>query len=83
MADVTKDPATAEETSDTGLSEAQIAVHWREEEYYPPPKAFKEQANANDKSILERFAPDRRVFCPGLLDQLFCFQPQTATEHFG
>src|SRR6201989_3599889 len=59
MADVTKDPATAEETSDTGLSEAQIAVHWREEEYFPPPPAFKEQANAGDEAILERFTEER------------------------
>ncbi len=37
------------------VSEAQIAVHWREEEYYPPPPKFVEQANANDPAILERF----------------------------
>jgi len=33
------------------VSEAQIAVHWREEEYYPPPPKFVEQANANDPAI--------------------------------
>ena len=32
-------------------SEAQIAVHWREEEYYPPPASFVAQANANDPAI--------------------------------
>jgi hypothetical protein len=38
-------------------SENQIAVHWREEEYYQPPEEFKAQANANDDSILGRFSP--------------------------
>ena len=45
------------------LSEAQIAVHWREEEYYPPPAAFVAQANASDPAILERFAEDRFPEC--------------------
>ena len=44
-------------------SEAQIAVHWREEEYIEPPTAFVEQANAPDASILERFAEDRFPGC--------------------
>jgi acetyl-CoA synthetase len=38
------------------VSEAQIAVHWREEEYYYPPAAFIGQANAADPAILERFS---------------------------
>jgi acetyl-CoA synthetase len=38
-------------------SENQIAVHWREEEYYQPPEEFKGQANANSDSILEHFSP--------------------------
>src|SRR5512142_862187 len=38
------------------LSEAQIAVHWREEEYYDPPAAFVAQANAADPAIFERFS---------------------------
>ena len=33
------------------LSEAQIAVHWREEEYYQPPAKFIAQANAGDPAI--------------------------------
>ena len=45
------------------LSEAQIAVHWREEEYYPPPAAFVAQANASDPAILERFAEDSFPEC--------------------
>ncbi len=45
------------------VSEAQIAVHWREEEYYPPPPKFVEQANAKDPAILERFTEDKFPDC--------------------
>jgi len=45
------------------VSEAQIAVHWREEEYYPPPPKFVEQANANDRAIFERFTEDKFPGC--------------------
>jgi acetyl-CoA synthetase len=38
------------------VSEAQIAVHWREEEYYQPTPSFIGQANASDPSIYERFS---------------------------
>ena len=38
------------------VSESQIAVHWREEEYYYPPESFTGQANANDPAIFDRFA---------------------------
>ena len=38
------------------VSEAQIAVHWREEQYYPPPPSFVAQANAHDPAIFGRFA---------------------------
>src|SRR5579875_101592 len=44
------------EAQDVQVSEAQIAVHWREEEYYSPPPKFIGQANASDPAILERFA---------------------------
>ncbi len=37
------------------VSEAEIAVHWREEAYIPPPPRFVAQANAADPSIFERF----------------------------
>ena len=33
----------------TEVSEAQIAVHWKEEEYFQPPKKFIEQANMKDQ----------------------------------
>ncbi|HEY3193796.1 MAG TPA: acetate--CoA ligase [Candidatus Dormibacteraeota bacterium] len=42
--------------SEVQVSEAEIAVHWREEEYYSPSPKFIGQANANDPAILERFA---------------------------
>ena len=38
------------------LSEAQIAVHWREEDYYYPPAKFIGQANASDPTIFARFS---------------------------
>ncbi|HTZ92830.1 MAG TPA: acetate--CoA ligase [Streptosporangiaceae bacterium] len=45
------------------VSESQIAVHWREEEYYPPPEKFVAQANASDPAILERFSEDNFPDC--------------------
>src|SRR5919109_3067177 len=44
-------------------TEAQIAVHWREEEYIEPPKSFVEQANAKDPAILERFSEEHFPDC--------------------
>jgi acetyl-CoA synthetase len=44
-------------------SEATIAVHWREEGYYPPPPAFIGQANASDPAILGRFAEENFPEC--------------------
>ncbi len=37
-------------------TEAQIAVHWKEEESYPPPASFVAQANLKDPAIMERFS---------------------------
>ena len=42
--------------SEVQVSEAEIAVHWREEEYFSPPPKFIGQANASDPAILDRFA---------------------------
>ena len=53
----------AEAPEPSGVSEAQIAVHWREEEYYPPPPSFVEQANAADPAILDRFSEDKFPDC--------------------
>jgi acetyl-CoA synthetase len=58
MAD-TAQPAAEERE----YSETEIAVHWREEEYTPPPEEFKEQANAGDQSILDRWAPEHFPEC--------------------
>src|SRR2546425_4622882 len=44
---------TAEEVE---VSESEIAVHWREEEYFYPPAKFIGQANANDPAIFDRFS---------------------------
>jgi acetyl-CoA synthetase len=48
---------------DALVSEAQIAVHWREEEYVAPPISFIGQASAADPAILDRFAEDRFPDC--------------------
>jgi acetyl-CoA synthetase len=44
-------------------SEALIAVHWREEGYYPPPASFVAQANAADPAILDAFTEDKYPEC--------------------
>ncbi|HVG92649.1 MAG TPA: AMP-binding protein, partial [Alphaproteobacteria bacterium] len=38
------------------VSEAQIAVHWKEEQYFRPPKKFIEQANLKDPVLLKKFS---------------------------
>jgi acetyl-CoA synthetase len=45
------------------VSEAQIAVHWREEDYYYPSAKFIGQANASDPAIFERFSEERFPEC--------------------
>jgi acetyl-CoA synthetase len=45
------------------VSEAQIAVHWREEEYVQPPARFIGQANAADPAIVERFSEEHFPEC--------------------
>ncbi len=58
-----EDKAQGSEARESALSEAQIAVHWREEEEYPPPESFVAQANANDPAILERFREENYPEC--------------------
>jgi acetyl-CoA synthetase len=48
---------------ETVVSEAQIAVHWREEGYYYPPPKFIGQANASDPAIFERFSEEHFPEC--------------------
>jgi len=47
---------TKEHKSKQKLTEAQIAVHWKEEEVFYPPKKFIEQANLTDPKVMERFS---------------------------
>jgi len=47
----------------TELSEAEIAVHWQEENYYHPPEKFIAQANLADKSVYERFSLNHFPAC--------------------
>ena len=56
MLDAGGDQAMAQEEEGVPVSEAQIAVHWRKEEYYQAPPKFIGQANASDPSIFERFS---------------------------
>lgn len=60
----------------TEVSEAQIAVHWKEEEYFYPPKKFVEQANMRDPSVRERFGPEHFPDCfKEYADMLTWFEP--------
>ncbi len=52
-----------QETQESQVPEAQIAVHWREEGYYQPPAKFVSQANAGDPDIFERFSEDHFPEC--------------------
>ncbi|MBV9798831.1 MAG: acetate--CoA ligase [Solirubrobacterales bacterium] len=63
MAETTEGAAQAQEIAEEEVSEAQIAVHWREEEYYQPPEKFAAQANASDPAILERFSEEHFPEC--------------------
>src|ERR1035437_3003204 len=45
------------------VSESQIAVHWRDEDYYYPPEAFVQQANAADPAIFDRFSEENFPDC--------------------
>ena len=45
------------------VSEAEIAVHWKEEGYYPPSTQFIAQANMTDPQVFERFGLDHFPEC--------------------
>jgi len=63
----------------TEVSEAQIAVHWKEEEYYQPSEQFKAQANLRDARILEKFGLDNFPDCfKAYADMLTWFEPYRA-----
>jgi len=61
MADA--DHARVPEAQSAQVSEAQIAVHWREEGYYFPSPSFIGQANVSDPRIFDRFGEDRFPEC--------------------
>ena len=45
------------------VTEAQVAVHWKEEELIPPPPEFITQANMRDPAIFERFKEENFPEC--------------------
>src|ERR1017187_1463836 len=63
MAEEVQGQTAEEETDSSGSSEATIAVHWREEGYYPPPPKFIGQAHASDPAIVARFAEENFPEC--------------------
>ena len=56
-------PGTTAGGEPTTLSEAEIAVHWKEEELYSPPAKFVAQANLKDPSVVERFSLEHFPEC--------------------
>src|SRR5688572_16057009 len=48
---------------DVGTSEAQIAVHWKEEELFLPPGKFIGQAYLTDPAVVERFSEEHFPEC--------------------
>src|SRR2546430_8565659 len=67
---------TVETKELTEVSEAQIAVHWKEEEYYQPSEKFKAQAYLRDPRIFDRFGLDRFPDCfKEYADMLTWFEP--------
>ena len=54
-------PAAAQQTAD--VSEAQIAVHWPEEDYFSPSNRFIAQANLTDAGVFGRFSLDKFPEC--------------------
>lgn len=66
------------DTTKTEVSEAQIAVHWKEEEYYYPSQKFVAQANLNDPQVLEHFTLDKfPEYFREYADMLDWFEPYT------
>jgi acetyl-CoA synthetase len=54
MAEARTEPTGKDD--DMRLTEAEIAVHWKEEEYFHPVPKFIGQANLTDPGIMERFS---------------------------
>ena len=47
----------------TDINEAQIAAHWKEEDFISPSPSFVAQANMADLKIFERFGEDKYPEC--------------------
>src|SRR5271166_4987579 len=61
-------------------SESEVAVHWKEEEYFYPPQSFIAQANMTDEKIYERFSLDNFPDCfKEYADMLDWYQPWHTT----
>jgi acetyl-CoA synthetase len=56
-----KMPAKA--VADTKTNEAQIAVHWKEEGYFPPPAGLVAQANLIDPAVVQSFGEENFPEC--------------------
>jgi len=52
-----------QEAAGREVSESQIAVHWREEEYLYPPASFIAQANAGNPAIYDQFSEENFPEC--------------------
>lgn len=50
-------------TNKDNVSESQIAVHWKEEEYIEPSKEFTAQANIGDEQIIKKFDEENFPAC--------------------
>lgn len=53
----------ADSNEKTDVSEAQIASHWKEEEFISPATGFVGQANMADPTVLDRFSTDNFPEC--------------------
>src|SRR2546427_459289 len=56
VAKVRQKPNVKAQKSGNKLTEAQIAVHWKEEEYFRPSKRFIAQANLKDPAFVKKFS---------------------------
>lgn len=66
----------------SGTNEAQIAVHWKEEEYVRPNAAFVAQANLVDQRVADQFAEKNFPECFRAYADLLTWdrQPQTTLD---
>ena len=58
-----KSAGRGSEPQDSEISEAQIAVHWPEEDYFSPSAEFVAQANLTDAAIFKRFSLEKFPEC--------------------